>query len=52
MTATHTNEVFAKLDWPSLPQYGLIEGKNEALDQEGTPVYSFINRVLIARRPV
>ena len=48
----YTNEPFAKLDWPSLPQYGLIEGKNEAFDQEGTLVYSFINRVLIARRPV
>jgi acyl dehydratase len=51
MTVTYTNEPFAKLDWPSLPQYGLIEGKNEAFDQDGTLVYSFINRVLIARRP-
>ena len=32
--------------------YPLIEGKNDAFDQEGTPVYSFINRVLIARRPI
>ena len=51
MIVTYTNEPFAKLDWPSLPQYGLLEGKNEAFDQEGTLVYSFINRVLIARRP-
>jgi acyl dehydratase len=51
MTVTYTNEPFAKLDWPSLPQYGLIEGKNEAFDQDGILVYSFINRVLIARRP-
>jgi acyl dehydratase len=52
MIVTYTNEPFAKLDWPSLPQYGLIEGKNEAFDQGGTLVYSFINRVLIARRPI
>ncbi len=51
MIVTYTNEPFAKLDWPSLPQYGLIEGKNEAFDQDGTLVYSFINRVLIARHP-
>ena len=51
MIVTYTNEPFAKLDWPSLPQYGLIEGENEAFDQDGTLVYSFINRVLIARRP-
>ena len=52
MTVTYTNESFAKLDWPSLPQYGLIEGHNEAFVQDGTLVYSFINRVLIAKRPV
>jgi len=51
MTLTYTNETFAKRDWPTLPQFGLLEGKNEARDQEGTLVYSFINRVLIARRP-
>jgi hypothetical protein len=42
----------AKLDWPSLPQFGLIEGHNEARDQDGMLVYTFVNRVLIARRPV
>ena len=51
MTLTYTNEPFAKRDWPSLPKFGLIEGKNEARDREGTLVYTFINRVLIARRP-
>ena len=51
MIVTYTNEPFAKLDWPSLPQYGLLEGRNEAFDQDGALVYSFINRVLIARRP-
>ena len=38
--------------WPGLPRFGLLEGYNEARDQEGTLMYSFVNRVLIARRPV
>lgn len=52
MVLTYTNEASAKLDWPSLPQFGLIEGNNEARDQDGNLMYSFVNRVLIARRPV
>jgi acyl dehydratase len=50
-TLTYANEPFAKLDWPSRPQYGLIEGKNEARDEVGELYYSFINRVLIVRKP-
>ena len=52
MTLTYTNEATAKLDWPSLPQFGLLEGYNEARTEDGTLVYTFVNRVLIARRPV
>jgi len=52
MVLTYTHEPVAKLDWPSLPQFGLIEGHNEARDQDGMLVYTFVNRVLIARRPV
>ena len=44
-------EPFAKLDWPTRPQFGLIEGRNEAHDEAGEVYYSFINRVLIARKP-
>ena len=51
MTLTYSNEPFAKFDWPSRPEYGLLEGRNEARDENGELVYSFINRVLIARRP-
>ncbi len=51
MTLTYTNQASQKLDWPSLPAYGLLEGNNEALSEDGTVVYSFVNRVLIARRP-
>jgi acyl dehydratase len=50
-TLTYTNEPFAKLVWPTRPQFGLIEGKNEARDEAGELYYSFINRVLIARKP-
>jgi acyl dehydratase len=49
-TLTYVNQSFAKLDWPTLPQFGLIEGRNEARDESGALYYSFINRVLIARR--
>jgi acyl dehydratase len=51
MTLTYTNENTAKLDWPSLPSFGLLEGHNEARTQDGTLVYTFVNRVLIARKP-
>jgi acyl dehydratase len=51
MVLTYTNEATAKLDWPSRPTLGLLEGMNEAHDQAGVLVYSFVNRVLIARRP-
>jgi acyl dehydratase len=47
----YTNEPFAKLAWKSRPQFGLMEGRNEARDAAGELYYSFINRVLIARRP-
>jgi acyl dehydratase len=48
---TYTNETTAKLDWSSRPQFGLLEGYNEARDEAGELYYSFINRVLIARKP-
>ena len=51
MTLTYTNENTAKLDWPSLPAFGLLEGSNEARTEDGTLVYTFVNRVLIARKP-
>lgn len=50
-TLTYTNEANAKLDWPSRPQFGLLEGHNEARDEAGELYYTFVNRVLIARRP-
>jgi acyl dehydratase len=50
-TLIYSNEPFAKLEWPTRPQFGLIEGRNEARDDAGELYYSFINRVLIARKP-
>jgi len=49
-TLAYTNESFAKRDWKTRPQFGLVEGRNEARDDKGELYYSFINRVLIARR--
>jgi acyl dehydratase len=49
-TLTYTNVSIAKMDWPTLSQFGLVEGWNEARDDSGTLYYSFINRVLINRR--
>src|SRR5215471_2523015 len=50
-TLTYTNEIFAKSEWKTRPQFGLIEGMNEARDERGELYYSFINRVLIAKKP-
>jgi acyl dehydratase len=52
MVLTYSHQPNAKLDWPSLPAFGLLEGYNEARAADGTLVYSFVNRVLIARRPI
>ena len=49
-TLTYTNETFAKRDWKTRPEFGLIEGRNEARDEKDELYYTFINRVLIARR--
>ena len=49
-TLTYTNKGIAKLDWSTRPEFGLLEGINEARDAPGALYYSFINRVLIARR--
>ena len=51
-TLTYTNESITKREWPPRPGFGLIEGINEARDENGELYYSFVNRVLIARRPV
>jgi len=51
MTLTYTTERIAKLPWPSRPDIGLLESRNEARDQAGELVMSFIGRALIPKRP-
>lgn len=50
-TLIYSNELFAKHEWKTRPQFGLMEGQNEARDEAGELYYSFVNRVLIARKP-
>ena len=50
-TLTYTTEPFAKREWPSRPELGLLVSKNEARDETGDLYYSFTSQVLISRRP-
>ena len=51
MTLTYSTENIAKLDWKSRPEIGLLEARNEARDENGEVVMSFVGRVLIPRKP-
>jgi acyl dehydratase len=51
MTLTYSTEPIAKLPWPSRPEFGLLESRNEARDEEGALMISFIGRVLMPKRP-
>lgn len=48
---TYRSTPFAKPDWPSRPEFGLMESNNEARDAQGTLYYSFVSRVLVLKRP-
>jgi acyl dehydratase len=50
-TLTYSTENIAKLDWKSRPELGLLEARNEARDENGEVVMSFVGRVLIPRKP-
>jgi acyl dehydratase len=50
-TLTYTTEPFNKTDWPSRPELGLLQSRNEARDASGELYYSFTSQVLIARKP-
>jgi acyl dehydratase len=50
-TLIYTTEPFNKVDWPSRPELGLLQSRNEARDGAGDLYYSFISQVLITRRP-
>jgi len=50
MTLTYSTEPIAKLPWPSRPQFGLLESRNEARDEKDELTMSFIGRALMPRR--
>ena len=50
-TLIYTTEPFNKVDWPSRPELGLLQSRNEARDEAGELYYTFISQVLITRRP-
>jgi acyl dehydratase len=50
-TLTYTTEPFNKLDWPTRPDLGLLQSRNEARDAEDKLFYSFTSQVFIVRRP-
>lgn len=50
-TLTYTTEPFNRKNWPTRPELGLLQSRNEARDEQGTLYYSFISQVFIAKKP-
>jgi acyl dehydratase len=50
MTLTYSTEVIEKRPLHSRPQFGLIKSRNEARDESGALVFSFIGKGFVARR--
>jgi len=48
---SYSSEVIAKIDLKSRPEIGLIENLNEARDETGALVMSFVGKGFIARKP-
>jgi acyl dehydratase len=51
MTLTYSNEVIGKVELKSRPNLGIIESLNEARDESGTVVFSFVGKGFVERRP-
>jgi acyl dehydratase len=51
MTLIYSTEPTDKLPWPSRPELGLLESRNEARDEQGELMMSFVGRVLLLRKP-
>jgi acyl dehydratase len=51
MKLSYSTETAAKLDWKSRLELGLLESLNEARDEQGELMMSFIGRVLLLRKP-
>ena len=50
MTLTYSTEVVEKVALKSRPQFGLVKGRNDARDPEGTLMMSFIGKGFVERR--
>jgi acyl dehydratase len=51
MTLTYSSEVTAKVESRSRPEWGLVMSRNEARDETGALVMSFIGKGFVQRRP-
>jgi acyl dehydratase len=51
MTLTYSNEVIEKVALKSRPDMGIVKSRNEARDESGTVVFSFIGKGFVQRRP-
>jgi acyl dehydratase len=50
-TVTYTSTLVEKREMKTRPQWGLAIHANEGVNQDGTLVFSFTGKVLVARRP-
>jgi acyl dehydratase len=51
MTLFYSTTTLDKLPWPSRPTLGLLESKNEAVDEKGEMMFAFVGRVLLLKKP-
>lgn len=51
MTLTYSTEAVEKTELRSRPDLGLLKSRNEARDENGTVMFSFIGKVFMQRRP-
>jgi acyl dehydratase len=51
MTLTYSSEVIEKVELRSRPDMGIVKSLNEARDESGTIVFSFIGKGFVQRKP-
>jgi acyl dehydratase len=51
MTLTYSSEVIEKVALKSRPDMGIVKSLNEARDENGTVVFSFVGKGFVQRRP-
>jgi acyl dehydratase len=52
MTLSYSSEIFEKVELRSRPELGLIKTRNEAHNETGELVFSFIGKGFMQRRPI